>query len=133
MMAGIDFCMMTTQGARGSLHTRPMSNNGEVDFDGDVYFFSRKASSKVHELERDTHVSLSFVGGTKKAPVWIAVEGKADMIEDVEEKKSRWVDSLDAWFEKGPEDPNVVLIRVHARRASYWSYETQGEVDFGRR
>ena len=40
MMRDLDFCMLTTHAADGGLHARPMSNNGEVEFDGDVWFFS---------------------------------------------------------------------------------------------
>jgi len=38
-MRKLDFCMMTTQSDKG-MRARPMSNNGEVEFDGDVWFFS---------------------------------------------------------------------------------------------
>jgi len=39
LMAAMDFCMLTTRTKGGRLHARPMSNNGEVEFDGDVWFF----------------------------------------------------------------------------------------------
>jgi general stress protein 26 len=133
MMAGIDFCMMTTHGAGGAFHTRPMSNNGEVELDADTWFFTSKDTCKVDELERDDRVSLAFTGGSKKAPVWIAVTGTAKLVEDVEKKKELWVAELEQWFENGPEDPDVVLIRVRAERAQYWSYEDQGEVVISRR
>ena len=129
MMAGIDFCMMTTHGNRGTFHTRPMSNNGEVELDADSWFFTSKDTCKVDELERDDHVSLAFTGGSKKAPKWIAVSGRAKLVDDVAKKKELWVDDLEKWFENGPEDPNIVLIRVRAERASWWSYEDQGEID----
>jgi general stress protein 26 len=128
-MAGIDYCMMTTHGARGTFHTRPMSNNGEVEFDGDSWFFTSKDTVKVDELERDEAVSLSFVGGTKGSPIWIAVTGKVEIVDDVGAKKEHWVEELEQWFEDGPEDPKVVLLHVKAKHASYWTYEEQGEVD----
>jgi general stress protein 26 len=128
MMAGIDFCMMTTHGDRGAFHTRPMSNNGEVELDADTWFFTSKSTCKVEELERDDRVSLSFTGGGKKAPVWIAVTGTAKLVDDVDKKKELWKGELEQWFENGPEDPDVVLIRVRAERAQYWSYEDEGEV-----
>lgn len=129
VMRGIDLCMMTSHRADGSLHTRPMSNNGEVDFDGDAWFFTSRETPKVEELEADARVGLSYVGGSKRAPVWVAVNGVAEIVDDMEKKKALWLKELDRWFEDGPEDPDVVLIHVRAERATWWRGEEQGEVD----
>lgn len=129
MMRGIDLCMMTTQRDGRSFHTRPMSNNGEVEFDGDAWFFTSRDTPKVKELEADDRVSLSYVGGKKKKkPIWIAVTGRGAIVDDVAKKKKLWLDELDRWFENGPTDPDVVLIRVEARHAVWWRGEEQGEV-----
>ena len=39
-MRKIDFTMLTTVAADGGLASRPMSNNQDVDYDGDSHFFS---------------------------------------------------------------------------------------------
>lgn len=36
----IDFCMMSTKGSTQEISNRPMSNNGDVDYDGGSCFFS---------------------------------------------------------------------------------------------
>jgi len=128
LMRGIDLCMMTTHGTNHSLHARPMSNNGEVDFDGDAWFFSWRKTAKVRELQKDPRVSLSYVGGTQRAPVWISVTGKASIVDDAAKKTELWMDELSRWFEDGPDDPDVVLIRVRAKRAQWWSYKGEGDV-----
>ena len=56
MMRDLDFCMFTTRTEDGQLRSRPMSNNGEVEFDGDVWFFSGADSRKVAEIESDAAV-----------------------------------------------------------------------------
>ena len=33
-MRKIDFCMLSTREAGGGISTRPMSNNGDVEYDG---------------------------------------------------------------------------------------------------
>lgn len=38
-MQKIDFCMMCTLAPTGAISTRPMSNNGDVDYDGDTGCF----------------------------------------------------------------------------------------------
>jgi general stress protein 26 len=50
MIKDIDFCMMTTVDEDGDLHSRPMSVNGEVDRDGDLWFFTGASSHKVSEI-----------------------------------------------------------------------------------
>ena len=39
-MRGIDIAMLSTRTAGGEIASRPMSNNGDVDDDGDSYFFT---------------------------------------------------------------------------------------------
>jgi general stress protein 26 len=85
----------------------------------------------VRDLGADSHVALAYVGGSKRAPLWIHVEGRAKVTDDAKLKKEKWVDELDRWLENGPGDPAVVLIHVVAKRASYWSFEEQGEVELG--
>jgi len=128
MMRGIDLCMLTTHGPRGALHTRPMSNNGEVEFDGDAWFFTSRKTRKVREIQANGRVSLSYVGGPKAKPVWIAVTGTARIVDDEEMKAELWVDELDHWFDGGPEDPSIVLIHVKATSAAWWSAKDQGEI-----
>ena len=60
MMRDLDFCMLTTTSDDGRLHSRPMSNNGEVEFDGDVWFFSAADSRKIEEIEENPEVELSY-------------------------------------------------------------------------
>ena len=39
-MRDIDFCMMTTRRGDGGMSARPMSNNRDVDYSRDSFFFS---------------------------------------------------------------------------------------------
>ena len=61
-MRAIDFTMLTTRTAGGVLTARPMSNNGEVDYDGDSYYFTWKDSRMVSDIQRQSKVSLTFQG-----------------------------------------------------------------------
>ncbi len=129
-MAGIDLCSMTTRTTGKGVRTRPMSNNGEVEFDGDAWFFSWRDSQKVRDLAKNPAVSLAYTGGTKKEPVWIVVYGEGELVDDEALKKKHWTPGLEKWFDSGPENPHIALIRVTADRASWWSYEGEGEVTF---
>ncbi|MEY9833776.1 hypothetical protein ABIA25_005654 [Sinorhizobium fredii] len=56
----IDFCMMATRASSGAIANRPMSNNGDVEYDGDSWFFSFEETHKVSEIIRDPQVALAF-------------------------------------------------------------------------
>lgn len=127
VMKEIDICMMTTVGAYGHLHSRPMSNNRNVEWDGDTWFFSYADSSAVKETERDSNVNLAYA--VPDDIVFVSVTGKAEIVKDDAKKKELWYDELDRWFPDGPEDNKVVLIKVAGKQATYWSKEGDGELD----
>ena len=63
-----------------------------------------------------------------KPPLFIAVEGEAQLIRDKAAFEAHWHKELDYWFEQGIDTPGIVLIKVHARRIHYWSGKDEGEV-----
>lgn len=116
-MAKIDFCMMQTVGEHG-VNTRPMSNNGEVQYDGDNWFFARRDSRKIGEILADDRVHLTF--SDNDGPNFISVWGSGEIVDDIDLKKKLWQKSLERWFENGPEDPEVTLIKVSAKKIQTW-------------
>ena len=116
-MAKIDICMMQTVGEHG-VNTRPMSNNGEVQYDGDNWFFARRDSTKVGEILADDRVHLTFADN--EGANFISVWGSGEIVDDVDLKKKLWQKSLEGWFENGPEDPEVTLIKVSANKIQTW-------------
>jgi general stress protein 26 len=126
LMRDLDFCMLTTHTRRGGVHARPMSNNGEVEFDGDVWFFSAASSRKVREIEATPSVHLSYVDVERWR--FISVTGKARIVRDVEKKQELWLDELRQWFDDGPESDAIVLIKVKPTVVSYWTRNDSGEL-----
>ena len=124
-MKNIDLCMMTTKSTRGAIASRPMSNNGDVKYDGNSYFFSFEKSQKVKDIMADSSVNLSFA---TKDKMFIDVVGKAKIIKSKSMMEEHWVDSLNEWFKQGVETPGVVMIMVKANKIKYWHKMDQGEV-----
>src|SRR5690242_11786506 len=60
VMKDLDICMMTTVGAHGHLHSRPMSNNRNVDWDAETWFFSYADSSQAKEIQNNPNVNLAY-------------------------------------------------------------------------
>ncbi|GAA4869084.1 pyridoxamine 5'-phosphate oxidase family protein [Luteimonas vadosa] len=116
-MGRIDICMMQTVGEHG-VNTRPMSNNGEVEYDGDNWFFSRSDSTKNEEIALDDRVQLTFAD--RDGMNFISVWGQGEIVDDTAMKKKLWQKDLERWFENGPEDPAVSLIKVSAQRIQTW-------------
>lgn len=125
-MKHIDICMMTTIAPNGDLHSRPMSNNKDVEWDGDTWFFAQSDSSQVQEIQANPNVNLGYARPDKM--VFVSLSGRGEIVRDEGRKKDLWYKALEFWFPDGPEDPNVVLIRVHAGYAFYWSKEGEGEL-----
>ena len=130
-MKDIDFAMLSTHSPGGTIGARPMSNNRDVDYDGDSYFFTTDDSLMVADIGHNPQVGLSFQGKAGMLglrPFFIAVEGKAELIRDKAAFEQHWTKDLDRWFEKGADTPGLVLIKVHANRAHYWDGEDEGEL-----
>ncbi len=49
-MSKLDICMMTTLSGSQMLTSRPMSNNGDVRYDGNSYFFSYENAEVIKEI-----------------------------------------------------------------------------------
>lgn len=130
-MREIDFTMLTTRTEDGSLASRPMSNNGEVEYKGDSFFFSFDSARTISDIERDPNVGMTLTGSKGllgKPPIFIAAEGQAELIRDKAAFRDHWVPDLDRWFEQGVDTPGLILIKVHADRLHYWDGEDEGEV-----
>ena len=48
------------------------------------------------------------------------------MVRDAAKAKELWNPGIEAWFPSGPDDPGIVLLKVHAEGAEYW--DTPGQV-----
>ncbi|MDF2809171.1 MAG: pyridoxamine 5-phosphate oxidase [Microvirga sp.] len=130
-MRDIDFAMLSTHTPSGDIAGRPMSTNGDVDYDGDSYFFALEHAHLISDIQQDPNVGLSFQGrkgllGTP--PVFISVEGTATLIRDKEQFAEHWTTGLNDWFEDGMDTPGLVLVKVHASRIHYWDGTDEGEL-----
>jgi len=124
-MRKLDICMMTTQSPRGILNSRPMSNNGDVSYKGDSYFFTFEGSQKIKDIEANPQLSLNFEGDKQ---LYISITGKAKLIRSKPQIEEHWIDSLSQWFSKGLDTPGIVLIHVKGSKLKYWQKNKEGEI-----
>lgn len=129
-MAGIDIAILSTHSEGGAIANRPMSNNGDVTYDGTSYYFTYESFRTVADITRDPKVALGFSteAGLFQKGLYVAVEGTARLVRDRAAFKEHWTSDLDRWFDKGVDTPGLVLIKVTASRITYWQGNDEGEV-----
>lgn len=133
-MAEIDFVMLATRTDGGQVAARPMSNNGDVEYDGDSWFFSYDSARTIRDIETEPHVTMSVQGApglgglVGKPPLFVSIQGRADLIRDKATFADHWVTDLERWFEQGIDTPGMVLIKVRAERITYWGDDGEGQI-----
>lgn len=130
-MRDIDFTVLSTRTSGGAIAARPMSNNREVDYDGDAWFFADETTRMVSDIEADPHVGLSYQGTSGflgMRPFFLAVEGRATLVRDKGLFAEHWTKGLERWWPEGIDTPGLLLIRVSGERVHYWDGEDEGEL-----
>jgi general stress protein 26 len=130
-MRDIDFAILTTRTRDGALGARPMSNNRQVEFDGDSYFFTLDSTGTVDDIGTDAQVGLAYqgkAGALGMKPFFITIAGRGELIRDKAQFADHWTKELDAWFSNGVDTPGLTLVRVEAQRLHYWDGIDQAEI-----
>lgn len=130
-MQDIDFAMLSTHTKDGAIGSRPMSNNREVEYDGDAWFFADDTALMVADISADPKVNLSYQGSSGilgLRPFFLAVEGEASLVRDRSLFAEHWTKGLERWWPDGIDTPGLVLIKVSGKRAHYWDGEDEGEI-----
>ena len=123
-MKSMDICFMVTKDGRG-LCSRPMSNNAQVDWDGDNWFFTNGDTRKIRQLEADPTVMLDFSGEKD----WVSLRGKAQLHRDDKALfEKHWSKDIERWFPEGIDTPGLVLIQVSAAEAELFGAAGEGIV-----
>jgi len=127
----IDFVMLNTHTEDGQIAGRPMSNNRDVEYDGDSWFFVDEESRTFADVSRDPKVSVAAQGNKGifgKPPVFLSIEGVAEVVRDKAAFTDHWTPGLERWWPEGVETPGLALIKVHAERVHYWDGEEEGGI-----
>ena len=113
LIKDIETAMLTTLTNEG-LTSRPMQTQ-EVEFDGDLWFLTKKDTSKYQEIRNNPHVNVAYVGKS-----FVSIRGTAEFVNDNARKKEIWNLAYEKLLDTTYDDPNIVLIKVRAETAEYW-------------
>jgi len=114
VLDAFDTCMLLTFTARGTPHARPMAvarRDGSA-----VWFVSGRDSGKVDEVDADATAVVTVQGSRR----WAAATGTATVVDDRARVDELWSKPMQAWFPDGPDDSDVVAIRVDLADGEYW-------------
>ena len=121
-IAGVPVCWLATRSAEGGTNARAVNSSpgapGSDEWTRRILV--RRSSRKVGEIRTAPLATLAYQNPSGDR--YIALGGRATIIEDVAEMRSIWSSDLDAHFPAGFADANMIVIRfdvdrieVHAR------------------
>ncbi|MFD1768764.1 pyridoxamine 5'-phosphate oxidase family protein [Sphingobacterium suaedae] len=106
------------------MSVRPM-NILQVDDSGYFWFMTAEYTRKDDEVLENpfVHVLVQRESGHG----FLNIYGIAEPQDNPEKAKELWRPELDVWFD-GPEDPQIVLIRVEVLDGHYWDNKSSAPV-----
>lgn len=128
LVEAIRIAMMTTVDENGHLVSRPMAVQ-QMDSDGTLWFFTKKSSPKVEQIEHhEQRVNISFADTGDSS--YVSISGIADELHDRAKIDELWSVAAKPWFPNGKDDPELTLLKVHTEMAEYWDSNSSHMVRF---
>jgi general stress protein 26 len=115
LLRNFGVAMFVTRTTEGELRGRPMAI-ADVEPDGTVWLLTDRHSSKVDEIEHDSHVNLTMQSTFK----FVSLSGKATPVDNRAKIASLWKEAWKVWFPGGKDDPDLFLIQIHGSSGEYW-------------
>jgi general stress protein 26 len=118
LIKSIEFAMLTTIRADGTLHSCPMATQ-KVQADGIAWFFTENRSEKVEAIKTEPRLNLAYSdSGTQR---YVSISGVGELVRNHALARQLWEPRYETWFPKGLDDPDMILLGVHVRQVEYWS------------
>lgn len=118
----IDIGMLSTYSSESKFpHSVPMSRQ-EVDDEGNIWFLFSAESETYRRLQQDKDVSITYAHVSDYK--FLNITGNSEVSTDQSRIDKYWNKFVEAWFEKGKEDPNIRILKVVPKDAYYWDNKT---------
>lgn len=88
------------------------------EYDGTIWFFTRRSAEKVSETNSDNDVCLSF--SDQEKGVYVSLSGKAQLTDDPELIEKYWNPMIAAWFTESKDDSDVTLLEIKVQMGEHW-------------
>jgi general stress protein 26 len=115
-IAAVPVCWLATRSLEGGTNARAVSSSAGPPRSDEWTrrFLVRRSSRKVAEMRAAPLVTLAFQHPSGDR--YIALGGRATIIEDVPEMRTMWSSDLDPHFPPGFADANMIVIHVDVDR-----------------
>nr|WP_299380211.1 pyridoxamine 5'-phosphate oxidase family protein [uncultured Halomonas sp.] len=116
MIKDIQVGMLVTEDG-DTPRARPM-HLVQDEYDGTLWFYTKRSAEKVMESQQDSKVCLSF--SDQEEGIYVSMSGTANLTDNRELIDKYWNPFVGAWFPKGKEDPDVALMEIKIQMGEHW-------------
>lgn len=128
MVDKIDIGMMCTNTTENNnLHAVPMSRQ-EVDDEGNLWFLFSSESETYNNLQKNKHISVLYSDISNYN--FLSINGVGEVSQDKSRIEKYWSKMIEAWFEKGKEDPTIRILKIIPSEGHYWDNKSNKLVTF---
>jgi general stress protein 26 len=120
LIARFDNAMLVTRCADGELHARPMTVAEHRDHAA-LYFATSRRSEKIKEVHNHAEVAVTMQGGHR----YLSLSGRAEVVSDHRLIERLFSSGWKIWFPDGPNDPDLVPLKIEPVSGEYWDMGTQ--------
>lgn len=107
------YSSLITLGANGYVHARVMQHFAP-EADLTLWFGASPNSRKAEDIRRDNRVTAIF--REDSSPAYAVLAGHAEIVTDLDLRRSHWFPEWDAFFPGGPEGDDYALIKMTPTR-----------------
>jgi general stress protein 26 len=119
LLATFDTVMLVTLTTEGDMRGRAMAvQDLDALHDCDLWFVTSEESPKIAEIETDPRCCVTAYRSSDGAN--LSVSAQVRKSRDPGEIRRLWKEDWKGWFQKGPDDPSIVLLKLTVSRAEYW-------------
>lgn len=127
ILKGFSTAMFVTLGPGGRPEARPMHVAEFEDGSDEICFLTGQSGSLAGELQKEAVVLLTF---QKDNAAYVSLRGRARIDHDRNRIRELWQEAYKAWFPRGPEDPEIALVRVEPIDAEYWDNRGMNKLEY---
>jgi general stress protein 26 len=119
-IARVRYCWMITETEANRINARPMGRvlPSANDDDWKIRFVTDGRSRKVTDIRRVGNVGLTFQHGHDD--VFVALHGKADLIDRASEVDRLWRPAYDVYFPSEIDRANAAFVEITVERMELW-------------
>ncbi|MCL2629614.1 MAG: pyridoxamine 5'-phosphate oxidase family protein [Alphaproteobacteria bacterium] len=124
-----DTVILATNGLSGYPDARNVINIFNRETTGlDLYFFTSSRWRLPDQIAKNKNACLYYFNPTTRMS--IRLFGEMTAVDNIKDKKKRWVDGIKKFGVTGFDDPTYILLRFAAKRYKYYVglVEYEGEV-----